>query len=491
MQRVFFSFHVPESTGKALLQNLQKQVSFPLYPQENLHITLQFAGEVTNEQLNQLQDAGDALSREFKPIEITPDSFSIEQGRLRLTVETDPLLLDIQKQLTSKIEAIEGITLKKQKYAPHITLGRPSEDFSISSLSITPGEFAFTATAFGLYKSEPGKDGLGNYTLIKEFQLGDTETETNIHTILLPARPQPDTIVAIFLLKTFGQEQYPGIENAKITIRPTPPEGETESSLFSKGILPMDIMGGKFDHHKQGGTASQLIAKNLGIERSPALAKLLAYAERDDKYGKGTISQDLLDKAFGLSGLIASLNKTMPDNPQGVVDTILPILHGHYVEEHKRTVELPQEYKDKLKSGEAESIDIKHKGKNIRIVFLIAQSPSMAGWLRSSIGVKADVVVQKIDTEHVNIMTRPLKKVDLRWTAALLREQEAAKRGIQLQYKASELTKPGRIQEIPYWYYDRATNSILNGGTNPGDTEATAIPFQEIKNIVIQGLEKT
>ena len=56
-------------------------------------------------------------------------------------------------------------------------------------------------------------------------------------TIFLPTRPQPDTIVGIFLLSTFGREQYPGIENAEVKVLTTMPEGETASSLEEQASL--------------------------------------------------------------------------------------------------------------------------------------------------------------------------------------------------------------------------------------------------------------
>jgi len=48
--------------------------------------------------------------------------------------------------------------------------------------------------------------------------------------------------------------------------------------------------------------------------------------------------------------------------------------------------------------------------------------------------------------------------------------------------------RPGKIQEIPGWYYDRATNSILNGGTNPNGILPTAIPFEKIKEFTKEAL---
>jgi hypothetical protein len=57
--------------------------------------------------------------------------------------------------------------------------------------------------------------------------------------------------LAIFLLKCFGKEKYPGIEKAKIEIYQELPRGETPNSLEKKGILVLDLGDGKFDHHQK------------------------------------------------------------------------------------------------------------------------------------------------------------------------------------------------------------------------------------------------
>lgn len=314
--------------------------------------------------------------------------------------------------------------------------------------------------------------------------------ENTYNKIILPTRPQPDTIVGIFLLKTFGKEKYPGIENAKIEIFADLPQGKTEKDFEKEGVLLIDIWKGKFDHHAQGGTASQLIAQDLEISDSPALAKLLAYAERDDKYGMGTISQDTLDRAFGLSGLAAALNKSIPQSPNEVIDYIIPLLVAHYLEEKKRTEDLPREYKQKLADGQVEEVEIKHKGKKIRVVAIESNDPSMAGWLRSSAGARADVVIQKMDSGYVNLMTLQFKKIDLRMAAALLRKEEASLRSRRINLSTNDLMKPGRISEVPEWYYDRATNSLLNGGINPRGVEPTIINLERMEELVLQGLNQ-
>jgi hypothetical protein len=305
--------------------------------------------------------------------------------------------------------------------------------------------------------------------------------------IIIPTRPHADVIVAIFLLIKFGQEKYPGIKDASIDIWQELPAGDTNLSLDKKGVLLLDIGGSKFDHHKTGKNLSQLIAEDLSILKESSIAKLLAYAERDDKHGLGTVSADPLDKAFGLSGLVSALNKTIND-PEKIVKIVLPLLEAHCAEEKRRTQELPQEFENKLKEGKADIFEVKQGKKNLKIVVLESDNLSMAGWLKSAGGLKADVVCQKNSSGFTNILTKQLKMVDLRWPAAYLRKAEAELRNRKLTCSTFDLMKPGKIQDIPEWYYDTATNSVLNGGASPKGILPTAIPLETIIDILKESL---
>lgn len=307
--------------------------------------------------------------------------------------------------------------------------------------------------------------------------------------IILPSRPQIDTIVSIFLLKTFGKEKYPGIEHATVEIMSMLPENEDTKSFDKNGVLLIDIGKGKFDHHKTNKTASEIIANDLGIQDKPSLKMLLQYVERDDKHGMGTVSKDPIDRAFGLSGLTSTLNKTLQENPQKVIDIVLPLLHSHYEEQKKRIEELPKEFEEKLNQEKIKSTYIKHKGKKIKVISIESDNRSMAGYLRSASGEKADVVIQKMNSGHVNIVTLQYKKIDLRISAGLLRNEEGAMRNKKLKLTPKELLVSGRIDEIPEWYYDTATNSILNGGLHTTGTNPTAIPFDKLINIILEGLK--
>lgn len=305
--------------------------------------------------------------------------------------------------------------------------------------------------------------------------------------IIIPTRPHADVIVGIFLLIKFGEEKYPGIKDAAIEIWQELPAGNTNLSLEEKGVLLLDIGGGKFDHHSKGKNLSQLVAEDLEILTEPSVAKLLAYAERDDKYGLGTISKDPLDKAFGLSGLIASLNKTESDHEK-IVRIIFPLLHAHHTEEKRRTDELPKEFEEQLKNGKAEIFEVKNGKKILKVVVLESDNLSMAGWLKSAQGQRADVVCQKKTSGFANILTKPLKNVDLRWLAAYLRKAEAELRDRKLVCSTFDLMQPGKMQEVPEWYYDRATNSVLNGGASPKGILPTVISLETITEILKEAL---
>jgi hypothetical protein len=305
--------------------------------------------------------------------------------------------------------------------------------------------------------------------------------------IIIPTRPHPDVIVGIFLLTKFGTEKYPGIKDASIDIWQELPAGDTNLSLEQKGVLLLDLGKGKFDHHDTQKNLAQLIAEDLGIASDPSVAKILNYAERDDKHGLGTISKDPLDKAFGLSGLIASLNKTETDHEK-IVKIVLPLLEAHHAEEKRRTQEIPQEFEKKLAEGKAEIFEVKQSKKNLKVVVLESDNLSMAGWLKSVQGQKADVVCQRKTSGFTNILTRPMKMVDLRWLAAYLRKAEAEMRDRKLLCSTFDLMKDGKIQEVPEWYYDRATNSVLNGGASPRGILPTAIPMETVIDILKEAL---
>lgn len=305
-------------------------------------------------------------------------------------------------------------------------------------------------------------------------------------TILLPTRPQPDTIVAIFLLKTFGTERFPGIESIKVEVNPDSPT-ETFEELEAKKIIPIDEGGGPLDHHGTGLCASELVADLLHIRDNPAIARMLAYAKRDDAFGKGTTSNDPIDRAFGLSGLIAALNKQYPGEAHKIIELILPLLEAHYRASQEHHVELPAMIKEKKQTGDYTEVFVKQGNMRLKIAYVVSDKPGMVTYLRSYKGPRADVVVQKNEgRQRVCIVTRQERHVNLSAVAGLIRLREAELRQVSLPEKHAYWTQDGKIDELPMWYVDPATNSILNVGAPESDTR---IPWEELQRLVRRGLE--
>ncbi len=308
--------------------------------------------------------------------------------------------------------------------------------------------------------------------------------------ILIPTRPQPDTVVAIFLLKTFGKDKFPGIEQATVEVRSTLADDETFDSLAKQNIVAIDLGGGALDHHGKTECTTELVAKYLVVEKDPALARLIAYARRDDKDGKGTLSTDAIDRAFGLSGLIASLNKLHTNDPDRIVSTILPLLEAHYAAARQHHVELPAEVARKKKEGNYEERSVSQKNKKLLMACVVSDKPSMPTYLRSQQGPRADVVVQKSEgTNHICILTRQERKIDLSKVAALIRMREAELLCLNIPEDEKYLEQTGRITELSQWYYDPMTNSILNGGAHSRNVPESKIDWEELKQIVHVGLQ--
>ena len=316
-----------------------------------------------------------------------------------------------------------------------------------------------------------------------------------IHTIAIFPKIQPDTVCAIFLLQRFGEAQFPGVREAKVEFWTDLPAGKSAAELERDGYLLIDLGGGRFDHHatehgkNKVHCASSLVAAALGVSDKPALAKLLAYAKRDDLHGKGTISSDPLDRAFGLSGLLSAMNRVSGDKPQRMVDIVLELFDAHYREEEKRTESMPQEWRELKNSGNAHEFVALQARQALRCVLVASDNVSLPGFLRAY--VRTDIVVQRRSSGHANIITRQARRIDLRDVAARLRMEEAARKGVDLAALPwSELQKPGRIDGAEEWFYDIMANTIQNGGIRPEGITPTRLSDAEIRKILEEELPR-
>lgn len=309
-----------------------------------------------------------------------------------------------------------------------------------------------------------------------------------INKIALFPKIQADTAVAYYILTNFGEALFPGIKQADVVFWTALPEGKTAEQVEADGCLAVDL-GGMFDHHKANEKAgkrddcvSGLIARYLGVENDVTLKKMLAWAKRDDLQGKGTMSTDTLDRAFGLSGVIMNANREYASDPKRALDLIVQILDLHAKEERRRQVELPQELDSLEKAGKVDWFNLRQGSADLKAAYIQTDNIAMAGFLRAA--KKMDLIIQQRTSGHANVITQQIRSIDLRPLAAVLRMAEADKKGLRLKIDEDLLMAAGRMEGVDEWYYDDAANSIQNGGINPGDIQPTRLSRPELIALV-------
>jgi hypothetical protein len=312
----------------------------------------------------------------------------------------------------------------------------------------------------------------------------------NIQKVIFPSRPQIDTICAYFILQKYGTETFSDIEHASIEV-----SGDTGSLapgeyIDQSGTLYLDCNQSIFDHHnKEGVCLTDLVIVFLKLQNNQELEKIRAFARRDDLEGKGIISQDKLDKAFGLPGLLTSLNKGSKHTAQQIFHIILPLLEAHLAEEERRAYDMPEEIKTKTLSGEFISFSCEQKGKKLSCCLIYSDNTSISGYLRSSLGGYYDVIAQVKSSGHITILTRALQKISLRGLILLIRLEELASKNKNIQLDVPKLLSAGVLDVVPEWYYDLATNSLFNGGSSTQIPPST-IDTSRLIEIITLGLSE-
>lgn len=308
------------------------------------------------------------------------------------------------------------------------------------------------------------------------------------HTIILYPKLQPDTLLALFLLKRFGEEKFPGVKEAQVEFWTNLPEDKKAEDLGKEGYILIDVGEGIFDHHRERKgekvvqCVSEIVASYLGVQDDPALKKILAYAKRDDLEGKGTLSEDPLDRAFGLSGIIMNLNKCYQEDLKAAARIVLQIFEAYYREEEKRTKLMPEEWKI-LKKEKTTREWVCSRGKyKVRVILVHTDNTSLPGFLRAYVHV--DLVIVRLSSDHVNIITNQAKTFDLRGLIEKIRKAEAAKKGITLDFSEEEWQKPGFLAGVPEWFYDTAATTLQNGGVNPQNVPPTQLTDDELNALL-------
>lgn len=298
-----------------------------------------------------------------------------------------------------------------------------------------------------------------------------------IKKILIPNKPHLDPIAAIYLLKQYGKEKFPGIESAEIIFWENSHDPKTEDidRIKTEKILTIDIGGGMFDHHKsvEKETATSLVASYLGIEKNPELNALFNYVREDDLEG--------LHNRYGdLAYLIKCFHKQNVSSLK-VVELGLRMINYFQTTQVDWCLNVRKEYENKIKIYKVKRFD-----KKMKIGVVESDNSQIANY-----GITIDslsAVIQKRSTGHVMILTNKHHRLNLREIVAAIRMRELELNGYNKPIDPAKLQFEGKNSLIPNWFYHRSLNAFLNGSQALNKAEPTKLKFSEIISLVWNGL---
>ncbi len=352
----------------------------------------------------------------------------------------------------------------------------------------------------------------------------------NIHIkkIVTHLRPHADELVALMLLRKFpeGEEKFPGVSKAEITFLSTGelPNGKTAADFPDTVFLGCG--GGIFDEHatsknerKEGETCTTLVAKYLGLDRDPALEKIIHFIKEED-LGGSKVKNELpmlikflhakyesdyesiykwAEEAYWNEYLSEKENLT-PKNlwqrpslentyallkKRGAVgaDAWKKFVDDAIKYQHERFDMAKKEFAEK---GKMEKI-IAWDGKPLSVASVESDNEEMNKFARS---IGAHIVIQFSKKGNVAILTDTKRKINLTYAFVLLRMAEQVYRGGLKIKDEKELGKEGFVDGIPYWYLFHTKGMGFNGSSTTSDVEPTKIPHEKVVELIKEGLKK-
>jgi 2'-5' RNA ligase len=172
MIRLFTALSIPDDV-KEELYGLRESLSGARWvSKENMHLTLQFIGEISDSKYHQIKD--DLEDIQMTSFDLKLDGVStFTQKVLYCSVSKNEDLIDLQSMVKEKIELTTAV--QKKKYVPHVTLARLRDTSSQDIASVIEKHHDyesrdFSVHSFGLYSSKLTNSG-PVYTLENEYEL--------------------------------------------------------------------------------------------------------------------------------------------------------------------------------------------------------------------------------------------------------------------------------------------------------------------------------
>jgi len=278
-------------------------------------------------------------------------------------------------------------------------------------------------------------------------------------------RPHLDEIGAIFLIETFGTEEF-------------------LSRCAPEGIIRLGIGGGDFDEHPRSGQerknddcTTTLVAKAMNIYEEPALEKILKFIYNTDAKGSS--------HPFDLATL-TTLRYQRYEDQEGTVAMTLEDIRTFYNAQLQFFTTAKEEFEKRAIIDE-----IVNGNRTYKIVSIVSDNPMVNRFARSVHGADASVVIQKNTSGHTQIFTNQRHGVVLYDVVQMVRIKEQMCKGINgtiTDWKI--LASDGKIDGLPEWYFQEQGQILLNGSLTNQDAPPTRLKLDNIRKIVQIALDR-
>jgi RNA 2',3'-cyclic 3'-phosphodiesterase len=177
MIRLFVAVPIPEELRRRMAMLATGVQGARWSPEENMHLTLCFIGEVTEDRLPDIAIQLDRVNCAPFALRLSGAGHFETKGRVRalwIGVEGNPQLAALQERVSAALGRA-GVAPDKRRFLPHVTIGRMK--------GVAPGAvegwlrantlfraMPFTVDRFVLFRSQPGQGG-SHYTPLHEVEL--------------------------------------------------------------------------------------------------------------------------------------------------------------------------------------------------------------------------------------------------------------------------------------------------------------------------------
>ncbi|MBX4204589.1 MAG: RNA 2',3'-cyclic phosphodiesterase [Candidatus Doudnabacteria bacterium] len=122
--RIFTAIPIPNEVKNALVELTRGRLPIPYINITNLHITLNFLGDLFTDDSNKALKIFPTLVGEYRgKFEIEFDKIANFRQQIHLTVKNSETLFGLQQDLEAGFKTV-GLHFQDQKFYPHVTLGK-------------------------------------------------------------------------------------------------------------------------------------------------------------------------------------------------------------------------------------------------------------------------------------------------------------------------------------------------------------------------------